>query len=432
MRNTGRLLSGMLLLLLATLGVVSAAAALSSPDQIGNSLKSSPVYNDPDAAGALSPSDEVKLVEQIQGSGTPIYVAVVSPKFLQAAGSPDNALNLIAQSTGLPGTYAVIGTKPTGGNTFRANTTCQNFVVNDVATKAAASNQGGTYYAVLSTFVDGVAQRASSAGGCDSSSKSSFPWGWVLIGGGVVGAGGLVAYSQSKKKKQAQEQLAAVKTVVDEDVTSFGEKVAAYDISDPRLDDAGRADLMSAIDSYRAASDGSERMTAATQAGVITSHLEDGRYAMACVEARLDGKALPERRPPCFFDPTHGPSASDVAWAPPGGQVRQVPACTACALQLASGYQPDSRMVGVGQSQQPYWSAGATYGSYAGGYYQGYGSVLNQVMLGTMLGNAMFPPTVYVDNSGSNGGFFGSGGGGGFGGGGDFGGFSGGSGGGDF
>jgi hypothetical protein len=72
------------------------------------------------------------------------------------------------------------------------------------------------------------------------------------------------------------------------------------------------------------------------------------------------------------------------------------------------------------------------YGSYAGGYYQGYGSVLNQVMIGTMLGNAMFPPTVYVDNSASNGGFFGGGGGGGFGGGGDFGGFSGGSGGGDF
>ena len=52
----------------------------------------------------------------------------------------------------------------------------------------------------------------------------------------------------------------------------------------------------------------------------VTTALEDGRYAMACVLARENGEPLPIRRPPCFFNPQHGPSVLDVDWAPAGGE----------------------------------------------------------------------------------------------------------------
>ena len=49
----------------------------------------------------------------------------------------------------------------------------------------------------------------------------------------------------------------------------------------------------------------------------------------------------PTRRPPCFFNPAHGPSAVDVDWAPPGGQQRQIPVCPADADRLSQGAEPD-------------------------------------------------------------------------------------------
>ena len=51
----------------------------------------------------------------------------------------------------------------------------------------------------------------------------------------------------------------------------------------------------------------------------VTEIIDDGRYAIACVRARVAGEPLPTRRPPCFFDPRHGLSVEDVDWTPPGG-----------------------------------------------------------------------------------------------------------------
>ena len=43
---------------------------------------------------------------------------------------------------------------------------------------------------------------------------------------------------------------------------------------------------------------------------------------------------LPAKRPPCFFNPAHGPSSQNVEWAPPGGVARDVPACPADAERV--------------------------------------------------------------------------------------------------
>ncbi len=120
----------------------------------------------------------------------------------------------------------------------------------------------------------------------------------------------------------------------------------------------------------------------------VTGALEDGRYAITCVRARLVGEPIPIRRPPCFFNPQHGPSTEDVPWAPAGGIARPVPACAADAERVKMGAEPDTRKVLVGSERRPYWEGGPAYGPWAGGYFGAYAGsgLLPGILLGTMLG----------------------------------------------
>jgi hypothetical protein len=109
---------------------------------------------------------------------------------------------------------------------------------------------------------------------------------------------------------------------------------------------------------------------------------------MASAKARLAGEEPPERRPPCFFDPRHGPSVRDVEWAPPGGELRPVPACAADALRVEEGEEPESREVLAGGRRTPYWNAGPAYGPWAGGFYGATaGALLPMLFVGSMLGS---------------------------------------------
>lgn len=111
---------------------------------------------------------------------------------------------------------------------------------------------------------------------------------------------------------------------------------------------------------------------------------------MACAEALLAGKPPPERRPPCFFDPRHGPSARDVDWAPPGGVVRAVPACERCAEVVEHGEEPAAREVVAGGRRMPYWNAPSYFGPWAGGYFSPFGGTgfLSGLFVGELLGGA--------------------------------------------
>ena len=106
----------------------------------------------------------------------------------------------------------------------------------------------------------------------------------------------------------------------------------------------------------------------------VSLALEEGRWRLACVRALLAGEPRPERRPPCFFNPQHGPSTRDVEWVPTGGAPRLVPVCAADADRLERGYEPDERMVTVGGSYMPYWRAPVYYdGPYSSGFFGGWG-----------------------------------------------------------
>jgi hypothetical protein len=183
--------------------------------------------------------------------------------------------------------------------------------------------------------------------------------------------------------------LDSARRAAEEDVTRFGEELQRLDL-DVQLagaDEALLQDWQRALDSYESAKRSMEMVAVPDDVRHVTTALEDGRYAVACVRARRDGKPLPLRRPPCFFNPSHGPSTTDVDWAPPGGQQRRIPACGADADRLAQGAEPDIRTVPQGAGRVPYWSAGPAYSPWAMGYFGMYAAtgLLPAFMLGGLL-----------------------------------------------
>lgn len=208
-------------------------------------------------------------------------------------------------------------------------------------------------------------------------------------------------------ESRRQAELAAVRKVVDEDVTRFGEELQRldHDLLVTDLDEAGRQDYQRALDSYEAAKESMALLQQPEDVSHVTRTLEDGRYATACVKARVAGEPLPTRRPPCFFNPVHGPSTDDVSWAPPGGQPRQVPVCAADADRLSQGAEPDVRTVQQGVERVPYWQGGPAYSPYTQGYFGGYAmsGLLPGFLLGSLMAGAWSDPGWSGDGSDAGG-----------------------------
>jgi hypothetical protein len=212
----------------------------------------------------------------------------------------------------------------------------------------------------------------------------------------LVVAGVLFLVSAVSKKTREREleqrnaaDLAAVRKVADEDVTRFGEELQRLDtdmLVTP-LDEAMRQDYQRALDSYEAAKETLRQAGKPDDIKHVTEALEDGRYAVACVLARKNGQPLPVRRPPCFFNPAHGPSTTDIEWAPAAGIPRKVPVCAADADRVEQGAEPDIRTVQQGYGRVPYWQAGPAYSPWASGYFGAYAlsGLLPSFMLMTLL-----------------------------------------------
>jgi hypothetical protein len=186
------------------------------------------------------------------------------------------------------------------------------------------------------------------------------------------------------------EQITAVKHATDEDITTLGLDLQKLDaeVAGIELDEGGRADYQRALDAYEVAKESLAVVTSASEITNVTTILHEGRYAIACVRARVAGEPLPQRRPPCFFDPRHGLSVRDVSWGPDRGTPRPVPACALDAERVEAGAEPDSRKVLLGTQRVPYWQAGPSFGPWTAGYFGGFGAI-NTLFLGTMMGGVL-------------------------------------------
>lgn len=166
----------------------------------------------------------------------------------------------------------------------------------------------------------------------------------------------------------------ATREALDSDITTYGDELREldFDVVGRELSAEAQADYTKALDAYDGAKNQLARAQFSSDVRRITQILDDGRYAIACVKARANGQPLPEHKPPCFFDPAHGPSVENVQWAPPGGAARDVPACAADVARIRLGNDPSIRMVPMGAQRVPYWED-RQYAPWVQGYYGRYG-----------------------------------------------------------
>ncbi|WP_432101837.1 hypothetical protein [Streptomyces sp. bgisy091] len=410
----------LLLILTAALLAMSstAHAAPATIDGAAQALRQDPVYVDPAAAGQLPASQEAALEKKITDADKPVFVAVL-PATSQYP--PENLLQNLRSDTGITGVYAV-----RLGDGFDAGADPQVMptrAVDNLTTAVKAPGSDTDTATQLNAFVDRAVEQArgsapaswSGGGTADDGAASGAPVAGLVVLGGVVLAGTATAFTvvrRNRKRKEEEERAALEKlrVVVDEDITAYGETLDRLDFhpGEKGADDAMRADYESALDSYENAKSRMGEARHPSDVRGVTQALEDGRFSLAVLEARRKGRALPARRPPCFFDPRHGPSVADVRWTPSGGTAREVPVCGADQVRLREGEDPMSRTVDVGDGRRrPYWEAGPAYGPWAGGYFGG--GLLPGLLVGTMLGSMLSTPAYAAEYGGGD---FGGGGGG--------------------
>ncbi|MEU6096058.1 hypothetical protein [Streptomyces sp. NPDC047079] len=432
-------------LLMAALTVLYAGAppahAATNVSTVAAALREAPVYVDPAASGQLSARDAAALAKKIEDAGKPVFVAVLP------AGYPtQNLFSDLRTATGITGLYAI-----RLGDRFDAR--ADSSVLPPAAVRnLVTSVQGEPAKAQLNDFTDralaNVRGHAPSSWGTSGgqggvSSTALIAVAAVLVVGGA-GAYALVRRGRRRRDEEQRAALEKLRVVVDEDITAFGEELDRLDFhpGEPGADDAMRQDYERALNGYEQAKSAMAAAQRPEDVKAVSQALEDGRFSLAVLAARREGRPLPERRPPCFFDPRHGPSVADAVWTPAGGAPREVPVCAADQARLADGREPAVREVDTEFGRRPYFDAGPAYGPWAGGYFGG--GILPGLLVGTLLGSMMATPSYAADygagygdfggydggdmsgadfDPGDFGGGFGDGGGGDFGGGGgDFGG----------
>ncbi|MEU6812925.1 hypothetical protein ABZ920_28880 [Streptomyces sp. NPDC046831] len=390
----------------AAAGTATAAPAVTSVSAIAEALRENPVYVDPAAADQLSRSDADALARQIKDADKPVFIAVLPADY-----PTRNLFTDLRTATGVAGLYGI-----RLGDRFDARAD------SSVLPRAAVGNlvtsvQGEDARTQLTDFtrralanVGGSAPSTWGGTGRDEgvSGTALITAGAVLVAGGV-GAYALVRRGRRRRENEQRVALEQLRVVVDEDITAFGEELDRLDFhpAEPGADDAMRADYERALNAYEQAKQRMAEAARPEDVRAVTEALEDGRFSLVQLAARREGRPLPERRPPCFFDPRHGPSVADASWTPPGGAPREVPVCAADQVRLAEGREPGIREVDTDYGRRPYWEAGPAYGPWAGGYFGG--GLLPGLLVGTWLGSMMAAPA-YAADYGAGYGDFGAGG----------------------
>jgi hypothetical protein len=398
-----------LLALAAALAAAAPAHAQGTLSGAAEALRQSPVYVDPQAERALSERAAARLRELISSEKAgPMYVVVLPASATgEAGGDPSAALREIAQEVAQPGVYAGVI-----GDSFRAGSVGVDVSASELARQSLDAHAGDGTMSVLEDFVGrvGEARAGGGTGGGGGGGGGGFPLVLLaLIGVPVV----LLALSRRRQRQRRQEAAAAeledVKQVAREDLVALGDDIRALDldVQMPNADPRGREHYGQAVERYTDAEHALDGVRRAEDVEAVSSALEEGRWAMAAAKAELAGEEPPERRPPCFFDPRHGPSVDEVEWAPPGGEPRSVPVCAADLQRSRDGLVPEARQVPADGQMVPYWAAGPAYMPWAGGFFGG--GLLPGLFIGSMLGGGFFGGPMMGDAYAGDGGDFGGG-----------------------
>ena len=385
------LTAALALLVLVALAPALAAAQESEVQQAAKGLQTDPIYVDPEAEERITEGEERALARKIEDERAgPLFIAIVPAAIKQeAGGSTEGALVAIQRAVTSPGTYAIVA-----GDEFRAGATAgvlDKGVAPRLATDALETYADEGVYETLSYFVGLIGEARRNGGEPPNEGPGEGGWGGLALLG-LIGAGA-TAFAVSRgrrRRREREEQLGELRETAGEDLAALGEDIRALDldVEMPNIDPRAKEDYGRAVERYDDAERRLDRARNPDDFAPIGEALEAGRYAMAAAKARLEGHEPPERRPPCFFDPRHGPSTRDVEWAPDGYAPRPVPACEADAVRIESGQNPLTREIVSGGRRVPLYDAPAFYGPYAGGFFGGFSGFLPGLLFGSLLSGA--------------------------------------------
>jgi hypothetical protein len=181
----------------------------------------------------------------------------------------------------------------------------------------------------------------------------------------------------------------AVRLAAAEDVGALAEQIFELDV--PVEPPAAQEEYMQAVDAFEAAERRLDSADRPENLETISALVAEGRYRMAAVRAIREGRAVPRRFPPCFFDFRHGPAVELIVWSPIGGDPRTVPVCARDADLVERDLQPKPRQLVVDHREIPFWDAPAEFGPWFRGAYEPgdvcrAATLLDGLILGARLG----------------------------------------------
>ena len=303
-QTTVRCLLGLLVVVL-----LAAPAGASAQDAVVQELRDDGVYVAPGTG-----LDERALERQVTERGAaPIYVAVF-PDGDAARRGPR-----IVRELRRPGVYVVATPRAMRVEGVR-DPSLSPAEVDRLADESLAARRGQGAQAVLEDFigrVGGARSEATPAGDAAGGDDGAGTLGLILVLGLFGGVGAMVFSGRRRRRREQAAQVATLHGAADEDHTALGEDIRALDldVEMPDVDPRAKADYHAAVEASTAPVSGSVARSP-QDFEPVTKALEEGRYSMEAAKARLAGREPPERRPPCFFDPRHGPSTRDVEWSP--------------------------------------------------------------------------------------------------------------------
>lgn len=379
--------------MLAAAASLVAALTLALPaqtvtiDEVGEALRSDPVYVDPNAERALTAGEADELRDAIRQAGTPVFVAVLPGSLAGSDAAAGALLEDIRDATRLSGTYAVVV-----GDHFRVGGPGNADAIATSAFQEARDEGAG---AVLLTFVDRLSQEAGGGGVVDRRGGDGTAVNDDDGGGGssllpiaLIGAGGVGLLALSRRRRRADDRV--TKAEFDADVQMLRAELSVLSDDVMRLEPEvvttpeARQDYEAATTRFRAASAALDYADEPVDLVRVERVVREAEYAMSRARAIVAGHEPP----------------------PPPDDLRR-------------RGRHDEPALDVDEYGQPvYVGAGPFYG---GSWFGGGGGLFSGLLLGSMLGG--FGPFgwgghhhVYGDGGGD----------GGFGGGGDWGGMGGG------
>ena len=319
---------GAALLIVAVPSAATAAAstpAATSTDvaEVGQALRSDPVFVERDAERAISDDEADSLRSAIASSGTPIFVAVLRGSVLDdAGGDPAALVRDIAEATDLAGTYAVLA-----GDSFRAGSTwLPSGQAGRLATASFQAHASEGPAAVLSDFVDRVDGAASQAGAGsgapdqpESASSDEGDGGGVGLGpflllGGIVLVG-LWAWRRRQRDKAAR-QLALQREAADRQMLRAELSVLADDVlrleGEVALHPEASEDYDAATNRFKAASAALDYADEPIDLERVRRVIDEARYSMDRARAVVAGRPPPDPPPDLRQPGRRGEPAVDL------------------------------------------------------------------------------------------------------------------------